>query len=127
MIVAESLPTVAGAVESLEGAGHEVVLATDANHALAVADQHGVDLILADARLGTDSGGAALRERLRRRFPFLPVILMADETDLFSMSSTSGWPFLLKPWNVHTLYKAGILASPTPRGEPQSARPGAQA
>jgi signal transduction histidine kinase len=127
MIVAESLSTVAGAIESLEGAGHEVVLASDANNALAVADQHGVDLVLADARLGTESGGAALRERLRRRFPFLPVILMADETDLFAMSSTSGWPFLLKPWNVQTLYKAGILVSPTSRGERQSARPGAQA
>lgn len=127
MIVAESLATVAGAVDSLEAAGHEVLLATDATHALAVADQHGVDLVLADARLGADSGGAALRERLRRRFPFLPVVLMADEADLFAMSSTSGWPFLLKPWNVQTLYKAGILASPSSRGEAQSARPGAQA
>jgi CheY-like chemotaxis protein len=55
--------------ELLEGAGYEVcATAPTEAEAIAVAHEHRPDLIIADARLGTGSGIAAVEEILHYRF-----------------------------------------------------------
>ncbi|KAA6135684.1 ATP-binding protein [Cupriavidus cauae] len=110
LIVADQPRSVQSAVESLQATGHRVTLVRDEAEAMAATDRYGFDLVIADARLGPALGGLALRDRLTRSFPFLPVILMTDDADMIALASVSGLPFLLKPWNAQTLVKAGILA-----------------
>lgn len=109
LIVADQSRTVHGAVDSLQAAGHRVTLVRDEAEALAATDRYGFDFVIADARLGPSLDGLALRERLTRIYPFLPVILMTDDADMIALASVSGLPFLLKPWNAQTLVRAGIL------------------
>ncbi|MCZ3133178.1 response regulator, partial [Acinetobacter baumannii] len=79
LIVADQPRSVQSAVESLQATGHRVTLVRDEAEAMAATDRYGFDLVIADARLGPALGGLALRDRLTRSFPFLPVILMTDD------------------------------------------------
>ncbi|MGY8527342.1 ATP-binding protein [Paracidovorax citrulli] len=109
LLVADQARTVQGAFESLQGSGHRVMLVHDEAGALAAAERFGFDLVITDARLGAALSGLTLRERLVASYPFLPVLLMTDDADMMALAAVSGLPFLLKPWNAHTLVRHGIL------------------
>ena len=68
----------------LERAGHQVLLASDANRACEVLRQHQVRLILMEQRMPTGIPGCSLAELLKRWKPDIPlVIYTADWTQSF--------------------------------------------
>lgn len=109
LLVTNDLSTVRSALESLARVGVSVHVATNERDATAQLRRNGFDLVVVDARLGRTLAGLALRHTLGKRFPFLPSIVMTDEADLLAVASLSDSPVLVKPWNAHTLHRAGVI------------------
>jgi PAS domain S-box-containing protein len=98
----------------LEGIGFRVVQASDGPEALARAEEGKVDLVLTDVvmpgMLGTE-----LAERLRARWPELPVAFQSGYTDAETHRLPPGARLLRKPFTEEALRElvAGMLSRPS--------------
>jgi PAS domain S-box-containing protein len=91
----------------LEGMGHRVVDAADADAALAVIGADPVDLVLSDVRMPGTTGPDLLR-RIRARSPELPAVFVTGYTDdLTGADDLVDVPVLVKPYAVEEL--AGLI------------------
>jgi two-component system, cell cycle sensor histidine kinase and response regulator CckA len=80
--------------ELLENVGYRVLEAADGDEALALARRHKVDLLVTDVVMPRMKG-PELVQRMRERWPELPVVLMSGHT---GRSDTPSEPLLLKPF-----------------------------
>jgi len=88
--------------------GYKVLAATDARHAMALAEQHKaeIDLLLTDMRMPGGMNGLALAEKLRARKPSLKVIVMSGYNAEMVTGSPAGvtdFTYLAKPFEIETL------------------------
>ncbi len=94
---------------ALEGAGHEVVAAEDAEAAIeAVAEGFAPDVVVSDVTMPGEMDGIALARALRRERPGLPVILVSGyaEGAVGEGLSGLGVRFLEKPFRMADLVAA---------------------
>jgi two-component system response regulator PilR (NtrC family) len=84
---------------------HEVVSATDLSGALAIAAAGGLDLVLADLRLGSESG-IDLLEAVKARSPATEVIMLtafATTENAIEAMRKGAYDYVLKPFKVEEL------------------------
>jgi CheY-like chemotaxis protein len=104
VLVADDNRTFAELVRAmLEDDGHGVVTAYSGLAAIALVEQHAVDLAVLDVLIPEISGDA-VAERLRQLRPGLPVILMTGNGGSFA--AASGLPVLHKPFTREELLGA---------------------
>jgi histidine kinase len=106
----------------LTGWGCEVLLASDGEEALRLAEQSSAapDVLLLDYRLPDGSGPEFVPELFRRWGTEVPVIVISAERDAAVRESVqaNGWGFLAKPVNpsklraavTHMLMKSSVSA-----------------
>jgi two-component system, cell cycle sensor histidine kinase and response regulator CckA len=93
------------AVNVLEGAGYEVLTASDGREALAFFDSHAdeIDVVVTDLVM-PELSGSALAERIRKRIPETPIIYMSGYADERPNGDSSH--FLQKPFSADLLVGA---------------------
>ena len=81
----------------LERRGFHVFDTDDPEHAVRVADDTPIDLLLTDVVM-PEASGPDLARRIRVKHPHLPVIFMSGFTGHSAIADTDGAPFLQKPF-----------------------------
>ena len=79
----------------LEGAGHQVVQASDGNAAIAYARQHVVSLLITDLVMPEPEGIETI-QRFVQEFPLIPIIAMSAESDYLPAAQALGARGVLK-------------------------------
>ena len=121
VLVVEDQPAVRSVAErALKAGGYRVVGAASAAEALAAADEHAIDLLVADIRLSGGPGGIELARELRARQSSLPVVLVSGYTDV--ELEPGDHVFLPKPFSPGDLQAAAAaaLGQPPPADAPRS-------
>jgi CheY-like chemotaxis protein len=98
----------------LKGAGYEVALATDGDEAVRRFESEHVDLMLLDIGLPIKSGWEAF-ERITRRDPVLPMIIITGQTGQYKTAVAAGVGALMeKPLDAPKLLETmqELLAEP---------------
>ncbi len=103
--------------DALEAAGHRVAAAAGGAAGLAELDRNRFDLVLSDVRL-PDLSGMEVLERIRRRLPDLPVLLMTAygtvATAVAALQS-GAYDYILKPLDLADLQAKVARAGETVR------------
>jgi two-component system, chemotaxis family, chemotaxis protein CheY len=94
---------------TLQGAGYDVVEASDGIEALAAADKGQFDLVLSDVNM-PNMDGLSLVKALRQRpeFKFIPILMLTTESGgdkkmEGKQAGATGW--IVKPFNPEQLLK----------------------
>jgi signal transduction histidine kinase len=85
-------------VPALRASGFEVVSATSAEEALAIASERNIDAVFTDIVMPGGADGLDLAIELKRRFPAMPVILATGYTQ--DLPHAPGLRLLLKPYKL---------------------------
>lgn len=91
--------------EQLSSRSFDVVTCAGGREALTTVDSREVDLVITDYRM-PEMSGLALSAELRRRKPWLPVIILTGndhEPDLLKALPEGGFDFLEKPFRFEVL------------------------
>ena len=104
LLVEDTAEIRAAVRDGLTGLGHQVIEATTAAEALALADIPGVDWVLSDIRLGADDG-VTLLDRIAAKHPGLHLALMTSlpTNDPCRAAGAERWPVLQKPVDATAL------------------------
>lgn len=106
--------------KTLRREGYDVLAARDGPEAIALAQSHTVDLVLADVRMpGMD--GVALLRALRPTHPNVPVLLMTaygTVEDALSAMKQGATDYVMKPFRVDAI--RATVAKALAGGEPQA-------
>ena len=108
VLVVEDNPDVGGFVTgALRELGYEVVLAVDADHALALLarSQLGFDVVFSDIVM-PGRNGLELAKELRRLYPALPVLLTSGFSEVVVAQGTGGFELLQKPYSIEDLSRS---------------------
>ena len=99
ILLVEDTPDVAAATAGLlEGRGHAVTIAAEAESALAALQGEArFDLVLSDLVMPGEMDGLALARVVRRVWPGLPVLLLSGYSDAAAEAARDGFRLLLKP------------------------------
>ncbi len=103
--------------DALEAAGHRVTAAAGGAAGLAELDRHRFDLVLSDVRL-PDLSGMEVLERIRRRLPELPVLLMTaygTVATAVAALQAGAYDYILKPLDLADLQAKVARAGETVR------------
>jgi len=103
---------------ALDGQGYRVLDTRDPQHALRIASQQPIHLLLADVVMPLMKG-TELARRLQALSPSAKVLLMSAYT--LSEVSASGYAFIAKPFTAETLIDRvrQVLNTPSPFGRPR--------
>ncbi len=104
-------------VDALESAGHRVVAAPAGAAGLAELERGEFDLVLSDVRL-PDISGLEVLERIRRRLPALPVLLMTaygTVATAVAALQAGAYDYILKPLDLADLQAKVARAGETVR------------
>ncbi|MEY3018609.1 MAG: hypothetical protein RL336_1744 [Pseudomonadota bacterium] len=94
---------------TLQGAGYDVVEASDGVEALAAAEQSNFDLVLSDVNMPNMDGISLVKElRQRPAFKFVPILMLTTESGgdkkmEGKQAGATGW--IVKPFNPEQLLK----------------------
>lgn len=94
---------------TLQGAGYDVVEASDGVEALAAAEQSSFDLVLSDVNMPNMDGITLVKElRQRPAFKFVPILMLTTESGgdkkmEGKQAGATGW--IVKPFNPEQLLK----------------------
>jgi two-component system chemotaxis response regulator CheY len=94
---------------TLQGAGYDVVEASDGVEALAAADRSEFDLVLSDVNMPNMDGLSLVKElRQRPNFKFIPILMLTTESGgdkkmEGKQAGATGW--IVKPFNPDQLLK----------------------
>jgi len=94
---------------TLQGAGYDVVEASDGVEALAAADKSEFDLVLSDVNMPNMDGLSLVKElRQRPNFKFIPILMLTTESGgdkkmEGKQAGATGW--IVKPFNPDQLLK----------------------
>jgi signal transduction histidine kinase len=117
LVVDDDPMVAAGTAAMLEDLGHCAIAAGSAEIALQVlSSQPGIDCVITDHAM-PGMTGTELAERIRRRWPGVPVVLVSGYPEL--PNGELGFPRLLKPYRQAELARllaglAGVESSPFP-------------
>ncbi|MDC7786365.1 ATP-binding protein [Rhodoplanes sp. TEM] len=107
VLVVEDNLSVADVCRSyLDQLGYEAAFAASPREALAaLADGHGVDLVLSDILMPGGMSGFDLARELRTLQPSLPIVLMTGFSDRAGEVACDGFPVLRKPFDIDALQR----------------------
>lgn len=92
------------AVDAIEDAGYVAVEAEDAEQALALLDgRDDIDILFTDIKMPGKFDGLSLAQRVRERWPSLPIILTSGHLYQSDVRMPGSIPFLQKPYRAATL------------------------
>jgi len=115
LLVEDEAPLRLLARRALEGAGHEVRAAEDAEAAIEVIESgFRPEVLVSDVTMPGEMDGVALAEALRARFADLSVVLVSGyaEATVGEGLSGRGVRFLEKPFRMADLARAVVEAQP---------------
>ncbi len=111
LLVVDDDPAVRDSIRMfLEEVGYTVTAVGEGEKALAYADPEEVDCVLLDLRI-PDMDGVEILEKLRERFPQLPVIIVSGQGDLEDAVQTmrlGAWDYVMKPLGDMSILRARI-------------------
>ena len=108
ILVVDDQPIVARALAAMvQASGHEAVVSTDVEDAMARFGQGEFDAVLSDVKMGA-VGGFDLLRRVRERAPFVPVVLITGEATVnaaMEAMEQGAYDYLSKPVRHDALAK----------------------
>ncbi len=104
LVVEDNVAVGEFATQLLTDLGYETMLAPDAARALALLDEGGerFDLVFSDVVMPGMSG-VELAQRVRDRYPTLPVVLTSGYSHVLAADARHGFALLHKPYSVEEL------------------------
>jgi signal transduction histidine kinase len=106
VLLVEDTPDIRATIRAdLTDLGHQVIEASTAEEALALADIPGIDWVLSDIRLGP-ADGVALLSQIAAKQPALRLALMTSlpASDTLRRKGAARWPVLAKPVDAGALH-----------------------
>ena len=92
------------AVDAIEDAGYVAIEAEDGDKALAMLDgRDDIDILFSDIKMPGTLDGLALVQKVRERWPSMPIILTSGHLYADDINMPASVPFLQKPYRAGTL------------------------
>ncbi|MGU3542297.1 PAS domain S-box protein [Methylobacterium sp. A52T] len=107
LVVEDNLDVGAFATQALGELGYQAVWVKDAQSALAEIEASGqrFEVVFSDVVM-PGMNGVDLAREIRRRWPYLPVVLTSGYSHVLASEGTDGFPLLGKPYSVADLSRA---------------------
>ncbi|MGW5959466.1 PAS domain S-box protein [Methylorubrum thiocyanatum] len=107
LVVEDNAEVGAFATQALRELGYDAVWVTDAQAALAAVEEDGqrFEVVFSDVVM-PGMNGVDLAREIRRRWPYLPVVLTSGYSHVLASEGTGGFPLLGKPYSVADLGRA---------------------
>ncbi|WP_171070341.1 PAS domain S-box protein [Methylobacterium terricola] len=107
LVVEDNEEVGAFATQALKELGYDTLWVTDARAALAAIEKDGqrFDVVFSDVVM-PGMNGVELAREIRRRWPYLPVVLTSGYSHVLASEGSDGFPLLGKPYSVADLSRA---------------------